>query len=213
MVTATSGTSTREMTATQTITVTVTDVNEPPSAPATPTISAETATGFTATWTVPENTGPAITDYAVQYRVSGDTAWIAAIHSGTGLTVTLTGLAAETDYEVQVQATNAEGTSAWSATATGTTTAAPNAAPTFTSLATFSVAENETAVGTVMATDADASDGITGYTVTGGADQSLFSITNAGALAFKSAPNFEDPKDMASTDPADDAGTTRTSWW
>ena len=195
------------LTATQTITVTVTDVNEPPSAPATPTISAETATGFTVSWTAPANTGPAITDYAVQYRVSGDTAWTAASHSGTDLTVTLTGLTASTSYEVQVQATNAEGTSAWSTAATGTTTAVPNAAPTFSSADAFSVAENVTTVGTVTATDGDALDSITGYALAGGADQALFSIdTNTGALTFKSAPNFEDPTDAASTDPANDAG-------
>ena len=74
-VTATSGTSTRALTATQTITVTVTDVAEAPSTPATPTISAETATGFTVSWTEPANTGPAITDYDVQYREGTSGSW------------------------------------------------------------------------------------------------------------------------------------------
>ena len=105
-----------------------------------------TASGFTASWTAPANTGPAITDYDVQYRVSGVTAWTDAGHTGTGRTITLSGLTASASYEVQVLAKNAEGTGAWSSSATGTTTAAPNAAPTFTSLATFSVAENETTV-------------------------------------------------------------------
>ena len=83
----------------------------------------------------------------------------------------------------------------------------PNAAPTFSSAATFSVAENAPAVGTVAAADADASDSITGYALAGGADQAQFSIdTNTGALTFKSAPNFEAPTDAASTDPANDAG-------
>ena len=197
-VTATSGTSTRALTATQTITVTVTDVAEPPSAPATPTISAVTETGFTVSWTAPANTGPAITAYAVQYRVSGGT-WADAGHSGTGLSVAVTGLTANTGYEVQVKATNAEGTSAWSATATAMTTAAANAAPTFSSANTFNVAENGTTVGTVVATDADAGDNITGYAISGGADQGKFSIDTNGALTFKSAPNYEDPTD-AGTD-------------
>ena len=210
-VTATSGTSTRALTATQTITVTVTDVNEPPSAPATPTISSVTASGFTVTWTAPANTGPAITDYDVQYRVSGVTAWTDAGHTGTALTLTLTGLTASASYEVQVLAKNAEGTSAWSATATATTTAAANAAPTFTSLATFTVEENETTVGTVTATDADASDSITGYAITGGADQGKFSIdANGGALTFASAPNYEAPSD-ADTDNAYLVEVTATS--
>ena len=76
-----------------------------------------------------------------------------------------------------MKATNAEGTSAWSATATAMTTAAANAAPTFSSANTFNVAENGTTVGTVVATDADAGDNITGYAISGGADQGKFSMT------------------------------------
>ena len=47
----------------------------------------------------------------------------------------------------------------------------------------------------MVATDADAGDSITGYAISGGADQGKFSITNSGALTFKSAPNYEDPTD------------------
>ena len=153
------------------------------------------------TWTAPANPGSAITDYDVQYRAGTSVTWSDAGHSGTGLTLTLTGLTAGTSYQVQVRATNAEGTGAWSASATGTTTTAANAAPTFTSAASFSVAENTTAVGTVVASDADEDDSITGYALTGGADRSLFAITNAGALTFKSAPDYESPTD-ADTDNA-----------
>ena len=196
VVEATSGSGDREWSATQAITVTVTDVAEPPAAPAVPTISAETPTGFTVTWTEPANTGPAITDYDVQYRAGTSGIWTNAGHSDTAKSLTLTGLTAETAYQVQVQATNAEGTGPWSATATGTTAAVPNVAPTFTSSATFSVAENATTVGTVTATDADALDGITGYAISGGADRALFSIVaSTGALTFTSAPNYEDPTD------------------
>ena len=193
-VTATSGTSARELTAVQAITVTVTDVNEPPSAPSAPTISSVTATGFTVTWTAPANTGPAITGYAVQYREGTSGPWTNAGHSGTDPSIAVTGLTAGTAHQVQVQATNAEGTSAWSASATATTVA--NEAPTFSSGDAFSVAENATAVGTVTATDADASDSVTGYAVTGGADRSKFSIdANSGALTFTITPNYEAPAD------------------
>ena len=209
-VTATSGTSEREKTAVQTITVTVTDVDEPPSAPAMPTISSVTASGFTVTWTAPANTGPAITDYAVQYRVSGDRAWTNAGHSGTVTSVTVTGLTVGTAYEVRVRATNAEGTSAWSGTATATITTAPNAAPTFSSAASFTVAEDTATVGTVAATDADASDSITGYAISGGADRARFIITSAGALSFRTAPNYEAPTD-ANTDNAYAVDVTATS--
>ena len=118
-------------------------------------------------------------DHGLHRTVSGDGRLLGdAGHSGTGRTLTLTGLTAGTAYEVRVQATNAEGTSAWSAAATATTTAAPNEAPTFSSPDAFSVAENTTAAGTVTATDADADDSVTGYTITGGADRAKFSITN-----------------------------------
>ena len=81
-----------------------------------------------------------------------------------------------------------------------------NVPPTFTSAATFSVAENTTAVGTVVATDADSQDSVTGYTITGGADSSKFAITNAGVLTFVAAPDYEAPGDLVSTDPANAAG-------
>ena len=55
--------------------------------------------------------------------------------------------------------------------------------------------ENTTAVTTVAATDVDASATQT-FSISGGADQALFSIdSSTGALAFVSAPNFEAPAD------------------
>lgn len=81
----------------------------------------------------------------------------------------------------------------------GDTPAPPvaNRAPTFTSAATATIAEN--AVGTaltVTATDPDANP-VT-ISISGGADAARFSIT-AGALAFTAAPDFERPTD-ANTD-------------
>ena len=78
---------------------------------------------------------------------------------------------------------------------------ATNAAPAFTSSATFNPAENQTAVDTVEAQDSDTTDDITGYALNGGADQALFSINNSGVLTFNDAPNYEDPQD-ANTDNA-----------
>ena len=52
----------------------------------------------------------------------------------------------------------------------------PNAAPSFDSSASHHVAENTTAVVTVTARDADTGDDVTGYAITGGADQALFEI-------------------------------------
>ena len=64
------------------------------------------------------------------------------------------------------------------------------------STATVNVAENATAVTTVVASDVDAGSSVT-YSIGGGADASLFSINaNSGALRFVAAPNFENPQDV-----------------
>ena len=86
-----------------------------------------------------------------------------------------------------------------------TAIAAANVAPAFSSDATFSVAENETAVGTVAAADADSADSVT-YAITGGADRAKFAIVaDTGVLTFAAAPDFEDPQDAASTNPSNAA--------
>ena len=202
VVRASSGTGAREKTADRTITVTVTNVGgEAPDAPATPSVSSASVTSLNVSWTAPSNAGPPITDYDYQYRVkSPQGQW----HSDFGTTITelsatITGLAENTEYEVQVRATNAEGTGPWSEPpGSGSTDA--NAAPSFTSPATFNAAENQTAVGTVQASDSDAGDSVTGYVIRPGADAAQFTIVaSSGLLTFVSAPNFEDAAD-ADTD-------------
>ena len=206
IVTATSGSGARQLTATQPLTITVTDVNEPPGKPGTPTVTAAatTPTSLNVSWTASTNTGPPITAYNLQYRKNNEVSWTNSDYAGTETSTTLTGLTPGTPYEVQVLAKNAEGESLLSES--GRSTTSTNTAPTFTSAATFSVAENATAVGTVVATDADSADNVTGYTITGGADSSKFAITNAGVLTFTAAPNYETPSDLVSTTPANDAG-------
>ncbi|TXN06066.1 tandem-95 repeat protein, partial [Methylobacterium sp. WL122] len=66
-----------------------------------------------------------------------------------------------------------------------------NEAPVVTAGQSFSVAENQTAVGTVAATDVDASDTRTFALSGNGADDGLFNISSAGVLSFKTAPDFE----------------------
>ena len=194
---ATSGTGERVQRATQTITVTVRDDNtEAPGAPDAPSVSPASVTSLSVSWPAPDNDGPAITDYDYRYRTtSPQGAWMEVTNTTiTALSATITGLAENTEYDVQVRATNDEGTSGWSASGSGATDA--NAAPTFTSSPTFDAAENQTAVGTVEASDDDAGDAVTGYAITGGADQGFFSIgATSGALTFQTAPNFEDPQD------------------
>lgn len=80
----------------------------------------------------------------------------------------------------------------------GTTTLTVNPInddPTITSGATQSTEENTTAVLTVTVTDPDG--GAPNYSITGGADQSEFSIDAVtGELTFAAAPDFENPTDV-----------------
>ena len=66
-----------------------------------------------------------------------------------------------------------------------------NDAVSFTSSATFSVAENSTAVGTVVAGVVGCNTSETVTMALSGADAALFTIDAAGALAFAAAPDFE----------------------
>ena len=122
-VTATGGADTRARTVTQEITVTVEDDDEPPGKPDPPTVSNETENSLTVTWDAPTNTGPDITNYHVQYRISGTfTDWP---DTGPTLTRTITGLRSGTTYQIQVQAENDQGKGEWSNTGSGTTLTAP----------------------------------------------------------------------------------------
>ena len=58
----------------------------------------------------------------------------------------------------------------------------------------FSVSENSTEVGPVIATGFANNASLT-YNITGGLDSAEFTISNTGILSFKSAPNFEVPTD------------------
>ena len=202
VVRATSGTGARARHADQPVTITVTDVAEAPGTPDAPTVAAPagSTTSLAVSWAAPGNTGLDIQSYDLRYKESADAdaTWTAGPQDEPGTSATISGLSADTAYAVQVRATNAEGDGAWSASGTGTTNAPANAAPTFTSPATASVVEHATSTGlTVQATDGDAGDAVTGYTLAGGADQSRFTLDrSSGALAFKAAPDFEHPTDV-----------------
>ena len=193
-VSATSGSGEREKTTPRTVVVTVTDEPELPAKPAVPTVTSVSVTSLRVTWTAPANAGPEIEDYDYRYRTDDpEGSWTEVVDTAlTVLTAEIGGLSENTAYDVSVRAKNDEGTGEWSEPGTGTTDA--NAAPEFTpASAEFRVAENQTEVGTVQASDSDAEDSVTGYTLSGGVDQGLFELDEmTGALAFKAAPNHED---------------------
>ena len=77
-----------------------------------------------------------------------------------------------------------------------TVTDADDNAPEFTSPTAFQIQSGETAVATLEATDADAGDTETiVFALSGGADQTQFSLTSAGVLSFTSAADFAEPTD------------------
>ena len=178
--------------ATIAVTITLTDENEPPDRPDAPVVTTSTLNSLSLRWTAPTNPGPAISDYDVQYREAGGnfTDWP---HTGTGTTTTITGLTANTNYEVQVRATNAQGMSNWSPSVTGTTIS--NQSPVFSegTSTTRSIAENTGAgqnIGNpVSATDGD-NDQIT-YSLTG-RDASAFTIVSGnGQLSTQSGQTYD----------------------
>lgn len=68
-------------------------------------------------------------------------------------------------------------------------------APVFTSTPTPEVPENTTDVLTLTVTDDDLPAQTVTYSITGGADRALFTITSSGVLKFKFAHDFEAPTD------------------
>ena len=67
--------------------------------------------------------------------------------------------------------------------------------PSFTTSATLSIPEN-TGKLTVVAVDSDTDDDITGYAITGGADNLFFAfVTSSGEMNFDDDPSFENPQD------------------
>ncbi len=136
------------------VSVTVTNVKEPPGKPEAPSLSGEADEGHhkvDVSWSQPPPTGgPRVTDYDLQYRVfsTGDGPWTDHPFTGDGTSTTITGLMSRTTYEVQVRASNAEGTGEWSDSGEIPTLPKPLAV-TF-SAATYDANEGSTTTVTVL---------------------------------------------------------------
>ena len=185
-------------TATVAVTITVTDVAEPPAAPAAPAVTATSAstTSVDVTWTAPANPGkPAISGYDLRYRAGTGGSWTDGPQNRPGASASIASLTAGTSYQVQVRATNAEGDGPWSATGSGSTGTASNAAPTFANpTATRSVPENsaaETNVGAVVtATDTDAGDTLA-YTLEGAGAASFDIVSTSGQIRTRPGVTYD----------------------
>ena len=125
---ATSGTGAREMATEQTVVVTVTDDDtEAPDVPGAPSVLSASANSLTVSWDEPANAGPPITDYDYRYRTNSPQGnWTEVTSTAIrGPSTTVGGLSDNTAYDVQVLATNAEGSSDWSASGMGMTLSSP----------------------------------------------------------------------------------------
>ncbi len=176
------------------VTINLTDVNEPPSAPARPTVTAPpgSSTSLAVSWTAPANAGkPSITGYDLQYRAGTSGAFTDGPQNVTGTTSTITGLEANTAYQVQVRAVNDEGDGAWSPSGSGTT---GNTAPVFADATlTFSVAENTAGsvnVGTTIPAASDADGDTLTYTLEG-PDAGSFTLTSARQIRTKAGVTYD----------------------
>ncbi len=97
-------------------------------------------------------------------------------------------------YEVTVQVS--DGAGGTDTQAISVTVADTNDSPVFTSPSVFNVAENETFVTMLTATDQDVPAQTVGFSITGGADQLNFALNpTSGVLVFVSPRNFESPGD------------------
>ena len=104
---------------------------------------------------------------------------------------------ADNDYEVDVTVTDSGLLTDVQNLVVTVTDVAENASPTITSPAAVNAAENQTGVIDVQSTDdADSEGSGLTYSLTGGADQTLFTIVPAtGVITFNTAPDFEIPGD------------------
>ena len=182
-----------------TVTVTIADVNEPPM------VARRSGTG---PFSIVENSGTEVGRFDATDPERRDVAWSVAGSDGGRFEISESGLlsfkmppdyessdlGSDKAYNVTVRATEVDDGDTQTLERTGrlaVTVAVTdvNEPPTITENATPSVDENTTAVATYRATDPDERATITWSVEDPGASD--FTITNAGALSFASAPNYE----------------------
>ena len=194
-----------EQTITQIITINVTDVDDPPTftTAADALMIMEGETALTTMIEVIDQDGDPVT-----LALTGGTDQAQLRLTGGALSFTSApDFEAPTDtdtnniYEVEITAiSTGSGTGAIVLSAVRTfnitVTDADDNAPELTSPTTFQIQSGETAVAILEATDADAGDTETiVFALTGGADQSQFTLTRAGVLSFTSPADFAEPTD------------------
>ena len=189
------------MTDVQDLTVNVTEVNEAPMI--TTLATANVAENTTAVIDIETTDDNSAENAGLTYSLTGDDQTLFTIDSNTGELSFIDAPDFENpgdangnnEYLVQVTVTDAGGLTDVQDLTVNVTEV--NEAPMITTLATANVAENTTAVIDIETTDDNSAEnaGLT-YSLTGGDDQTLFTIdSNTGELSFIDAPDFENPGD------------------
>nr|WP_307104824.1 cadherin domain-containing protein [Sphingomonas sp. SORGH_AS_0950] len=192
--------------ATQTFDVAITNVNEAPVL--TPTATVTVAENQTAVTTIVAH-DPDAGAQLVYAIAGGADANVFAIDSRTGALSFRTAPdydAGQHSYEVKVLAS--DGSLATTQTLTVNVTDVDEA-PVITSPNSATVAENGTTVMTIAARDPEGH--ALQYSITGGADRSLFSISSTGVLSYKTAPDYETGSHLNEVQVSVSDGTLTTS--
>ena len=184
-------------TGTADLTVTLSNVNEAPTANA-GTDQTEIAEGATVTLSG-TGTDPDAGD-TLSYawtKTAGPAVTLSGADKATATFTAPSDLTADAVFTFKLTVTDADSLSATD-TVSVTVEATERAAPAVTGTTSFTVAEGATAVGTLTATDTDTDADDLTWSITGGADQTKFAITAAGALSFRAAKDYESPDDTGS---------------
>ena len=169
-------------------------VSNPP-VPTTGVVSSLTNSSATVAGSVAGDGVIAVTERGICYGTSSNpTVSNSKISSGSGtgsFSANLTGLSQNTVYYARAYATNSSTGTVYGSEVSFTT----NQPPVFSGGASISaqIWEYTTAVTTVSATDPESQS--ISYSIAGGNDGSKFSISNSGALSFKSGPDYGNPTD------------------
>ena len=177
------------------LTVTLTNVNEAPTADAGPNqfaVRPGQAVTLTGSGSDPDAGG------TLSYAWTQTGSQVGRLTGANAATATFTAPAAVTQATTltfTLRVTDADGLYRED---TVTVTVVPQP-PVITSATSLTAAENQTAVATLMATDADTPDANLTWSIpadaAGGADRGKFTLSSAGVLAFASAQDLENPDD------------------
>ena len=143
-------------------------------------------------------------DSSISFSISGSDI---SIDSSTGVMTFNSAPDYETQTSISATVTASDGTNSSTQEITISLNDLDDTAPVFTSSAAFSADENQSAIGTVTATDVDTDDSSISFSISG-SDISIDSST--GVMTFNSAPDYESQTSYSATVTATDGSNSET---